>query len=155
MKKVYYEKIGRTYKPVCERDPDLYSGFTKGSHLVVCNPGGRSTRYNVNPNFVALIAAGLYFEDTVSKKIVESSKLRLQNKDCNRELTPKQKLAWENLVEAFGDSARVLEYPSAREIAEEGVKVLIEEANKLMTNPAVKKAYEQFLLVCELTKDEN
>jgi hypothetical protein len=28
-----------------------------------------------------------------------------------------------------------------------------EEADKLMTNPAVKKAYDHFLLLCELTKN--
>jgi hypothetical protein len=28
-----------------------------------------------------------------------------------------------------------------------------EEANQLMENPTVKKAYEHFLLVCELTKE--
>ncbi|NCV60616.1 MAG: hypothetical protein EBW52_04300 [Betaproteobacteria bacterium] len=32
------------------------------------------------------------------------------------------------------------------------LKALQEEADKLLTNPAVKKAYEHFLLVAELTK---
>jgi hypothetical protein len=29
------------------------------------------------------------------------------------------------------------------------------EAEKLMTNPTVKKAYEHFQLVCELTREHN
>jgi len=33
------------------------------------------------------------------------------------------------------------------------VKAMMAEADQLMTNPAVKKAYEHFLLVAELTKD--
>jgi hypothetical protein len=47
-----------------------------------------------------------------------------------------------------------LEIASARDIAEAGIKALQEEADKLMTNPAVRLAYEQFLLVCELTKKQ-
>jgi hypothetical protein len=38
---------------------------------------------------------------------------------------------------------------------EAGVKAMMEEANKLMSNPAAKKAFEHFLLVCELTKDQH
>jgi hypothetical protein len=41
---------------------------------------------------------------------------------------------------------------SARDHAEAGVQAMQVEADKLMTNPAVRLAYEQFLLVCELTK---
>jgi len=29
------------------------------------------------------------------------------------------------------------------------------EAEKLLSNPSVRKAYERFLLICELTKDHN
>ena len=46
-----------------------------------------------------------------------------------------------------------LQHGSARDLAEAGVNAMMIEADKLMTNPAVKKAYEQFLLVAELTKD--
>ena len=36
MKKIYYEKVGRRYKPVAEYDPDYLDSFPKGSHLVMC-----------------------------------------------------------------------------------------------------------------------
>jgi hypothetical protein len=41
---------------------------------------------------------------------------------------------------------------SVQDIAEAGVQAMQQEAQQLLTNPAVKLAYEQFLLVCELTK---
>jgi hypothetical protein len=37
---------------------------------------------------------------------------------------------------------------------EEGLNSMMEEANKLMTNPVVKKAFDNFILVCELTKEK-
>jgi len=48
-----------------------------------------------------------------------------------------------------------LQGASTRDIAEAGVKAMIEEAEQLMSNPAVKKAYEHFQLVCELTREHN
>ena len=40
VKKVYYEKIGRRYRPVAEYDSDLLDSFPKGSHLICVYPGG-------------------------------------------------------------------------------------------------------------------
>ena len=68
------------------------------------------------------------------------------------ELTHDQQRAWQRLNKALGDDIYTLEIASARDIAEAGIKALQAEAEKLLTNPAVKLAYEQFLLVCELTK---
>lgn len=155
MKKVFYEKVGRRYKPVYEYDQTLMDAFPKGTHIVMCYPGGQSTRYNVDPNYAAMIAAGRVAEDAISKKLMEASELRLQSKDRNRPLTPEEKAAWDNLVRVFGDSARQLEWPSIRECAEAGVKAMQDEAMVLMSNPAVKKAFDRFLMICELTKNGN
>jgi len=67
-------------------------------------------------------------------------------------ITESQRRAWRRLAKEFGDELATLNGPSIRDIAEAGVRAMQEEADKLMTNPAVKLAYEQFLLVCELTK---
>jgi hypothetical protein len=48
----------------------------------------------------------------------------------------------------------MLEWPSAREACEQSVKVMQDEADKLMTNPTVKKAYDKFIMLCELTKEQ-
>jgi hypothetical protein len=155
MKKIFYEKVGRKYVPVYEYDQTLMDAFPKGTHIVMCYPGGQSTRYNVDPNYAAMIAAGRLAEDTISKKMMEASEIRMQRKDRDRELTPSQRAAWDNLVQEFGDSAKQLEWASVREIAEAGVDAMQDEADKLMQNPAVRKAYEHFMLMCELTKDNH
>lgn len=153
MKKIFYEKVGRRYKPVYEYDQTLMDAFPKGTHIVICYPGGQSTRYNIDPNYAAMIAAGRVAEDAISKKMMEASELRLQRKDRGRPLTEEERAAWNNLIAVFGDSARQLEWPSIREVAEAGIQAMQEEAQTLMSNPSVKKAWDRFQLVCQLTKE--
>lgn len=151
MKKIYYIKEGRKYVPVSEYDSDLVDSFSKGTHLVMVYPGGSSRRYNVDPNHAAMIAAGRVAEDKISEVIRKASELSPQRTP----LTPKQLKAWQNLAKEFGEDLCTLQGASTRDIAEAGVKAMIEEAEKLMANPAVKKAYEHFQLVCELTREHN
>ncbi len=153
-KKIFYEKIGRKYVPVSEYDSDLTYALPKGTHLVMVYPGGTSTRYNVDPMYAPLIAAGRTGEDALSRAIVKATELRLQYRDRERKLSDEERAAWNNLVAVFGDSAKQLEWPSAREVAEAGIKALEEEAFKMLDVPAVKLAYEQFMFVYKLTKDE-
>jgi len=150
MKKIYYEKVGRRYVPVAEYDSTYMDSFPKGNHLVMCYPGGTSRRFNIDPNYAAMIAAGRVAEDAISKAVVKASEMRPHNKP----ITEKQKKAWEALAKAFGNDRYYVEIPSAREIAEEGVKAMQEEAILLMSNPAVKKAWDRFQLVCQLTKEK-
>lgn len=156
-KEIFYKKVGRRYVPVSEYDSDLSYALPKGSHLIICYPGGTSTRYNVEPNYAAMIAAGRVCEDVISRAIMDATEIRRSTRGGKNEtpLTPEQKAAWEHLVEVFGDDAKQLEWPSARECAEKAVKAMTVEAEKLMSAPSVKKAYEQFLLLAELTKDNN
>ena len=63
------------------------------------------------------------------------------------------RLQREHLIKVFGEDARIIEQASAREIAEAGIQALIQEADKLMKHESVRHAYEQFLLVCRLTKE--
>ena len=146
MKKIFYEKVGRRYKPVYEYDQTLMDSFPKGSHLIVCHPGGKSTRYNIEPNYAAMIAAGRVAEDAISKVIMKATDLR----PTRSPITEEQKIAWDNLVEVFGEEAKRLEWPSAREACEEAVKAMQLEADKLMHHESVRKAYDHFQLVCKL-----
>jgi ribosomal protein S11 len=153
MAETFYRKVGRRYKPVSEYDQTLMDSFPKGSHLVVCVPGGRSTRFNIDPDYAAMIAAGVVAEDAVRTALVRAGEIRMQSKDRSRELTPAQKAAWDNLVNEFGDSARQLEWPSTAEVAEAGLKAMQAEAMKLMQHTAVREAYNHFLTMCELTRE--
>jgi len=149
MKKIYYEKVGRRYVPVAEYDNDFLDSFPKGNHLVMSYPGGTSRRFNIDPNYAAMIAAGRVAEDAICRAISKASELRPKQTP----ITPKQKQAWEALAKAFGDELCTLHGLSVHDCDEAGVKAMMEEADKLMSNSAVRKAYEQFQLVCALTKE--
>ena len=151
MKKIYYVKEGRRYVPVAEYDSDLMDSFHKGTHLVMVYPGGTSRRFNVEPALAPMIAAGRFAEDAVCTAMMKASELKPQRTP----LTPEQQQAWRALANAFGDELCTLQGDSVRDIAEAGIKAMQEEADKLMQNEAVRKAYEQFLLVCELTKKQH
>jgi hypothetical protein len=127
--------------------------FPKGAHLIICYPGGQSTRYNIDPAYAPMIAAGRVAEDAISNVIRKATDLRPANKETK--LTEEQLRCWKALNKAFGNERHALQWPSAREACEEAVKAMSVEAEKLLSVPSVRKAYEHFLLVAELTKDKN
>ena len=149
MKKIYYEKRGRRYVPVSEYDNDLVDSFSKGTHLVMVYPGGASRRYNIDPNYAAMMAASRVAEEAMIRAMHKASEMR----PVRTPITPAQQKAWKKLAKEFGDDLCTLSGASSHDIAEAGIRALQLEADKLMNNPAVKKAYEHFLLVAELTKD--
>jgi hypothetical protein len=149
MKKIYYEKVGRKYVPVAEYDNELLDSFTKGTHLVQVYPGGASRRYNIDPAYAPMIAAGRVAEDAICQAISKAAELRPKQTP----ITEGQKRAWKKLAKEMGDELCTLYGLSVRDCAEAGVQAMQDEADRLMTNPAVRKAYERFLLVAELTRE--
>ena len=154
MKKIFYEKVGRKYVPIAEYDSDYLDSFPKGNHLVMCYPGGKSRRFNIDPNYAALIAAGRVAQESMTRVIQEASEIRRED-NAQTPMTTEQRDAWEHLIEVFGERARYLRWPSAHDVADAGIRAMQEEANKLMQHETVRAAYEQFLLVCELTKEND
>ena len=146
---IFYVKKGRRYVPHSTYSSEFCDSFPKGTHLVDVYPGGSSRRYNIDPAYAPMIAAGRVAEEAMSKAIIQASEMRPHNKP----ITEKQRKAWEALSKAFGSDRYYIEIPSAREIAEAGVKAQMAEAEKLLANPAVRKAFERFLFVAELTKE--
>lgn len=149
MKKIYYEKKGNRYVPVAEYDSDWTDSFHKGTHLLMVYPGGQSRRFNIDPNYAAMIAASRVAEEAIIRAMHKASEL----KPTQTPITEGQRKAWKKLAKEFGDELCTLNGASSHDIAEAGVKAMMAEADQLMTNPAVKKAYEHFLLVAELTRD--
>ena len=148
MKKIYYEKKGNRYVPVSEYDSVYLDSFSKGTHIIMCYPGGQSRRYNIDPNYAAMIAAGRVAEEAMIQAMHKASEM----KPKQTPITEGQSKAWKKLAKEFGDELCTLNCASSHDIAEAGLKALQEEADKLLTIPAVKKAYDHFLLVAELTK---
>ena len=149
-KRVFYEKIGRRYRPCYEWDQGLMDAMPRGTHLVMCYPGGQSTRYNVEPNLAALIAAGRYAEDAMREAVHKASEMR----PTHTPITEEQRQAWRALAQAFGADLATLQTASVHDIARAGLDALEKEAASLMEHPAVRDAYERFLLVCKLTKEK-
>jgi hypothetical protein len=149
MKKIFYEKVGRRYKPVREYDTELLDAFPKGTHLVMCYPGGQSRRFNIDPDYAAMIAAGRVAQDAICRAISKASELR----PPSNPITIGQKKAWDKLALEFGDELCTLTGVSFSDCAEAGVKAMMEEAEKLMTHAAVREAYDHFMLICKLTQE--
>jgi hypothetical protein len=149
MKKVYYEKVGRRYKPVLEYDAVLLDALPAGSHLITVYPGGSSRRYCIDPAFAPLIAAGCYARPAIEDALHKASEKRPTRKP----ITPEQMLAWQKLAEAFGDDLATLQCPSIHDIAQAGVDELQRQAEVLLKNPTVRKAYEHFLVVAKLAME--
>jgi hypothetical protein len=98
-KKIFYEKIGRKYVPISEYDSNFIDGFSKGNHLVMCYPGGQSRRFNIDPDFAPMIAAGRVAEDAMTKAIQQASEL----KPRQTPITEGQRKAWKKLAKELGD----------------------------------------------------
>lgn len=148
---IFYIKKGRRYIPHSYYSTEMCDSFPKGYHLVSVYQGGSSRRFNIDPAYAPMIAAGRVAENAISEAIRKATDLR----PSTAPITPEQKEAWDNLVRVFGADARYLEWPSAREACEAAVQAMQAEADKLMTHPTVRKAYEKFLFVAELTKEHN
>jgi hypothetical protein len=104
-------------------------------------------RFNIDPAYAPMIAAGRVAEDKISEALMKANELRPQTTP----VTPAAQRAWMKLKKELGNEA-YLTRGSAREAAEMAVKAMADEAEKLMQHDSVKQAYEHFLLLCELTK---
>ncbi len=153
MAKVFYEKKGRRYVPVSEYNLELLDAFPKGCHLVISVPGSVSRRYCIDPALAPMIAAGKFAEDAISRHIMDVSAMRPRNN--KKPLTQEQCDAWDAIRKAFGDEMYPLEYCSYRDAAEAGVKAMQIEAEKLMQHESVRKAYDHFMLMCKLVKEQD
>jgi hypothetical protein len=149
-KKIYYEKVGRRYIPVKEYDGDFMDSYSKGTHLLMVYPGGQSRRYNIDPAYAPMIAAARVAQDAICRAISKASEMR----PARTPITSGQKKAWEKLAKELGDELATLHGLCIHDCAEAGVKAMQEEADKLMKHDSVRKAYDHFQLMCELTKEQ-
>ena len=151
MKKTFYQKLGGRYVAVSEFDSELTDALPRGTHLVSVYPGGKSTRYNVDPNYAAMIAAGRVAQEAVCEAIVKAQELRPQRTP----ITEQQQALWRALAHSFGQENYPLIRPAARDAAEAAVQAMQAEAEALMTHPAVREAFERFQTVCNLVKQKS
>lgn len=147
---VYYKNEGGEYIPIRESHSDFIDAYPEGAHLIICKPGIKYGKYDINPNHAALIAAAYMIQNDLTQVVIEASKIKHPG---NKKLTPNQRQAWENLMTAFGEEAQMLSWPSAQEVIDTLIKSLVKEADRLMNNPAVEAAYNDFLTISKLTEE--
>lgn len=148
MEETFYAKVGRRYVPITVYNSSWHDSYPKGCHLVMAKPGGKSTMYNIDPAYGPMIAAGKIAADAICNAIVAESKY----KPSKQPVTEGQRRAWKALDEAMGDGLATLQAPGVRDCVQKGIDAMVKEADKLLSNPDVRKAWEQFLLVAELSK---
>jgi hypothetical protein len=144
----FYIKRGRRYVPVREYDGMLQDALPHGSYVTVVRPGASVQRWAIDPAYARIVA-----REAMSKVMLAASEVRLSGD--RKPMTREQRDAWENLVAVFGPAARQLEHPSVMEITQAGVDAMIAEAERLLTHPSVRSAYEHFITVSKLVEDYN
>jgi hypothetical protein len=149
----FYIKRGRRYIPVREYDAMLQNALPHGSYVTVVRPGVSVQRWAVDPAYAPMIAAGIVAGEAVSEAMRSASEIRLSQE--RRPMTREQRDAWENLIAVFGPAARQLTWPSIAEVTQAGVDAMIAEAERLLTHPSVRSAYEHFITVSKLVEDYN
>jgi len=105
-------------------------------------------RFNIDPAYAPMIAAGRVAEDKISEALMKANELRPQTTP----ITPAAQRAWAKLKKELGNDG-YLTRGSTREASEAAVKAMMAEAEKLLEHPTVRKAYEKFLFVAELTRE--
>ncbi len=149
----FYVKRGRRYIPVREYDDMLRNAEPHGAYVTVVKPGHSISRHAVDPAYAPMIAAGIVAREAMSKVMLSASEVRLSGD--RKPMTREQRDAWENLIAVFGPAARQLEHPSVMEVTQAGVDAMIAEAERLLTHPSVRSAYEHFITVSKLVEDYN
>ena len=67
-------------------------------------------------------------------------------------VTPEQKAAWEQMVEAWGDELCRLQSGSILEAIRAGIDEMVRHSAELLENPALKQSYDNFILLSKLTR---
>lgn len=113
-----YVKRGRRYYPAAEHEE--IDSYPKGTHLVICEPGSRLTRFNVEPDRAGLLAAAEPARERIRLAVVEALAMRPKN----RPVTSKQRGAWEAFVAVMGNDGYIVEYPSVNEVADRAIEAI-------------------------------
>ena len=111
-----YEKRGRRYYPAAEMV--CIDALPKGSHLITVRPGLKTVIYNIEPDYVSLIAAAEEAKDAMCAAIQAA-----MAREPNRPLTRAQRKILDEFQAAGG--FQMFSRKCAADIAEAGVDALI------------------------------
>lgn len=143
-----------TYVPIKEYAPELTDSIYEGAHLIVCKPGSKVIKHNINPDYASVIAASIIAREEIIARIVDESMLRPEKTP----LTPEQKTAYNAFIEAMGKESCRLTYGSIFDAVTKGIDKMVECAVEYSEIPAVKETYnnfiEQYTTLIKLTEEK-
>jgi hypothetical protein len=146
---IIYKKVGSKYVPARYFNTDWDRSFPEGATIIIKQGNSELRQYKIDPAFAPMIAAGRYAYEGMLEGLRNAAEARPGNKT----ITQEEADAWENLKKIMGNDRFYIQYPSLHDIADGGIKALEVEAEKMMTHSAVRDAYEQFLMVWKLCKE--
>jgi hypothetical protein len=146
----FYVRRGRRYYPVSQWDPELDRAMPPGDHLVSVRTNAESRRYRIEPALAPMIAAGLVAEEAMSRAIYNAMELRPESPG----FTARQRELMAELTASMNRSDIRWLRSSAKDAAQAGVQAMQEEAQRILEHPAARRAYEDFLVVAELTRKD-
>lgn len=150
MAEIFYKKVGRKYVPVLQCDSELTNALPYGSHLITVGGNGSSTKLNVDPAFLPMIAAGVYARDAIARAIINGSVLR----PTLAKLSVEQKELFNKyLLSLPEDERHYLSYGSTYDAVNEGIDQMIKSSSELLDHPSVMQAYDHFMLLCKLVSE--
>lgn len=122
-----------------------------GCHVhVVHEGGGQSYTYRIEPAIAPLVAAAMIMRDDLVGVIREAAEYEKPKKEL---LTERQHAAWKEFNDAFGGSISSLRGKSIHDVANQVLSVIAKRAENMLTNDAMKEAYDQFITVATLSKE--
>ena len=102
------------YVPVAHYDSVVFDAMAPGCHLVVVHPGGRTTAYNVDPDYAAISAGFVSCQQELGDVLQKATTL-----EPARKMTPKEQKAWAEYQRATGNTSLVLSRKSIYETLQE------------------------------------
>lgn len=143
MSRVFYEKINGEFVPTRMWDPVLEESLDSGAWVTVVRPGISITRSMIDIDFAPLQAAGLLAQEQIAQAIYNESRKNIPTSSSG---------APDKIVESYNVFPHNMTRAQAQHIADAGVRAMQDQAQELLANPGVRAAYDQFMLICKLTK---
>ncbi len=140
------------YVPVAKYIPDSGERLSLGVHLQNVTENGWTRRFKVDPALVPFVAAAMILQPKLIDIMQEAEKFRIPTPLVS---TPEQKAALDQVEVLFNRRFDTLQRDSIHDVSKNVLQVIQDAAVETLKNDTVRAAYEQFLLVVELTKEKS
>jgi len=145
----YYEKVNGEFVPVLEYNSYLMDALPEGHHLISVDGHLTVRRRDINPDFATVHAAMVIAEEEITKLLANIYRMN----EGRVKLTEEENELWTQLSKALVNSEFSVVRKSPADIAREISAKVVEKAEELRKIPAVKEAWDHYLLVATLAKN--